>query len=30
VRRLRRKIEPDPSNPSHLFNIPGRGYRYVA
>ena len=30
VRRLRRKIEPDPSKPSHLFNVPGRGYRYVA
>jgi len=29
VRRLRRKIEPDPSNPSHIFNVPGRGYRYA-
>jgi len=29
VRRLRRKIEPEPSNPSHIFNVPGRGYRYA-
>lgn len=28
VRRLRRKIEPDPVNPHHLHNVPGRGYRY--
>ena len=28
VRRLRRKIEPDPSNPVHIFNVTGRGYRY--
>jgi energy-coupling factor transporter ATP-binding protein EcfA2 len=30
VRRLRRKIEPDPSNPTHIFNVPGRGYRFTA
>jgi len=29
VRRLRRKIEPDPSNPVHIFNAPGRGYRFT-
>ena len=29
VRRLRRKIEPDPSNPTHIFNVPGRGYRFT-
>jgi hypothetical protein len=29
VRRLRRKIEPDPSNPVHIFNVTGRGYRYT-
>jgi hypothetical protein len=29
VRRLRTKIEPDPSNPSHIFNVPGRGYRFT-
>jgi hypothetical protein len=28
VRRLRRKFEPDPSTPVHIFNVPGRGYRY--
>jgi energy-coupling factor transporter ATP-binding protein EcfA2 len=28
VRRLREKIEPDPSHPSHIFTTPGRGYRY--
>jgi hypothetical protein len=29
VRRLRRKIEPDPANPAHIFNVPGRGYRFT-
>jgi len=29
IRRLREKIEPDPSSPSHIFTVPGRGYRYV-
>jgi len=29
VRRLREKIEPDPSNPRYIQTIPGRGYRFV-
>lgn len=29
VRRLRVKIEPDPSDPSFLMTIPGRGYRLI-
>jgi DNA-binding response OmpR family regulator len=29
VRRLREKIEPDPSNPRHVQTVPGRGYRFV-
>ena len=28
VRRLRVKIEPDPSNPIYIQTIPGRGYQY--
>jgi DNA-binding response OmpR family regulator len=30
VRRLREKIEVDPSNPKHIFAVPGRGYRFAA
>ena len=30
VRRLREKIEPDPSSPRHVHTVPGRGYRFVA
>jgi DNA-binding winged helix-turn-helix (wHTH) protein len=29
IRRLREKIEPDPSSPSHVHTVPGRGYRYM-
>jgi DNA-binding winged helix-turn-helix (wHTH) protein len=29
IRRLREKIEPDPSKPSHIATVPGRGYRYL-
>jgi hypothetical protein len=29
IRRLREKIEPDPSTPTHISTVPGRGYRYV-
>ena len=28
VRRLREKIEPDPSTPTHIQTVPGRGYRF--
>ena len=28
VRRLREKIELDPSSPHHIHTVPGRGYRY--
>jgi hypothetical protein len=30
VRRLREKIEPDASNPRHIYTVPGRGYRFTA
>jgi DNA-binding response OmpR family regulator len=30
IRRLRTKIEPDPSNPIYIRNLPGRGYGLVA
>jgi DNA-binding winged helix-turn-helix (wHTH) protein/energy-coupling factor transporter ATP-binding protein EcfA2 len=29
VRRLREKIEPNPSTPLHIHTIPGRGYRFA-
>lgn len=29
VRRLRVKIEPDPSSPSRILTVPGRGYRFI-
>lgn len=29
VRRLRVKIEPDPSRPRFIHAIPGRGYRFT-
>jgi hypothetical protein len=29
VRRLRVKIEPDPSSPRYVQTVPGRGYRYT-
>jgi hypothetical protein len=29
VRRLRVKIEPDPSNPRFIHTVPGRGYRFT-
>jgi hypothetical protein len=29
VRRLRTKIEPDPSNPTYLQTVAGRGYRFI-
>lgn len=29
IARLRRKIEPDPSNPTFIVNVSGMGYRFV-
>ena len=29
VRRLREKIEPNPSEPMYILTVPGRGYRFV-
>jgi len=29
VRRLRRKIEPNPGQPARILTVPGRGYRFV-
>jgi len=28
VHRLRRQVEPDPSNPRHILNVRGVGYRF--
>jgi len=28
VKRLRAKIEPDPSNPRHLVTVRGLGYKF--
>jgi DNA-binding response OmpR family regulator len=29
IRRLRRKIEPDPEKPQFIQNVPGVGYRFA-
>jgi two-component system response regulator RegX3 len=30
VKRIRRKIEPDPHHPEHLVTVRGLGYKFVA
>jgi DNA-binding response OmpR family regulator len=30
IHRLRAKVEPDPSNPRHILNVRGVGYRFAA
>jgi two-component system response regulator RegX3 len=30
VKRIRRKIEPDPHHPAHLVTVRGLGYKFVA
>ena len=30
VTRLRKKIEPDPTNPRHLKTVRGQGYQFLA
>ena len=30
VRRLRRKIEPEPSNPQYFISVPGVGYKFAS
>ena len=30
VKRIRRKIEPDPHEPVHLVTVRGLGYKFVA
>ena len=30
IKRLRRKIEPDPANPRHLVTVRGVGFRFEA
>ena len=29
IRRLREKVEPDPSQPQHLITVRGFGYRWI-
>jgi hypothetical protein len=30
IRRLREKVESDPSSPQHIQTVPGRGYRFIS